>query len=222
LVITKLMLFHRRAAGVSFDAWQAEWRHEFAPHLARLPGVRHVVQNVPRRNSGQPRLDGIDEVFWADQGAATDAAASPRLLAALSALAAYAAPGWPFGMLATERTQVPRSDGATAVRRMAMVVKRGDLNPATFKHEWDTVHPRFVAPLAGLRGYLQSVRVGCLPGVPAPDGSSTLWWDSIEACEAAYADTGPVGQAHVADMIRLFDGRNPTGTYCDAVEVALA
>jgi len=122
------------------------------------------------------------------------------LVGTVSSYGFRAAPGWPFGMLATERMQVPRSDGPTAVRRVAMVIRRGDVNPATFEHEWDTVHPRFVAPLSGLRGYLQSVRVGCLPGVSAPDGSSTLWWDSVEVCEATYADTGPIGQAHVAEI----------------------
>jgi hypothetical protein len=209
----KLMLFHRRAEGLTPQAWDAFWRGEHLARLLDLVGATRVVQDVPRRGTIVPPLDGIDEVYFEDESAARTV---PEAL--LAEAREHNTPQWPRGMVAWERVAVPRTDGANAVRRMAAVCRNPDLAPDVFEYEWEVVHPPFVGALIGMRGYVQSVPVAAIPGLAAPDGASTLWWDSVEVCEAAYADRGPSGQAHEAHMARIFARGLRTGTYCDPSE----
>src|SRR5262245_15801569 len=112
------MLFHRRAERLPPHAWDAFWRGEHLERLRKLPGTTSVVQNVPRRGSIVPPLDGIDEVYFEDD---TAARTIPDVLTADAR--ENNAPQWPRGMFAWERVAVPRTEGANAVRRMAAVYR---------------------------------------------------------------------------------------------------
>jgi hypothetical protein len=213
MTAVKLMLFHRRAEGVSADAWDAFWRGGHLHALLEVPGAIRVVQNVPRRGTVVPPLDGIDEVYL-ESGDVGQNSVKPLI----ERVREHSAAEWPRGMVAWERVAVERTERPGAVRRMAAVYRNPAIAPASFDYEWEVIHPPFVAALVGMRGYVQSVRTATIDGLPSPDGASTLWWDSIEICEAAYADTGVVGQAHEAHMARIFARGLRTGTYCDASE----
>src|SRR5262245_37370674 len=114
----KLLLFHRRAEWLTPHAWDAFWRGEHLERLLQLPGALRVVQNVPRRGTIVPPLDGVDEVYFEDESAARRV---PHVLT--NNARERNAPQWPRGMVAWERVAVRRTGRAGTVRRMAAVYR---------------------------------------------------------------------------------------------------
>lgn len=76
------------------------------------------------------------------------------------------------------------------VKLVAFLKRKAGMSREEFARRWIDVHAPLAAQLPGLRGYRISIATDRQPNgpgqEPAYDGIAELWWDSIEAMEAAF------------------------------------
>jgi uncharacterized protein (TIGR02118 family) len=78
------------------------------------------------------------------------------------------------------------------IRRLTLVRRNPRYTREEFAEHWLGRHARIAAELPGLRGYRINLTVERDPGVPW-DGVAELWFDSVEAADAAFGE-GPVAE----------------------------
>lgn len=82
------------------------------------------------------------------------------------------------------------------VKLVAFLKRKPGISRDEFARRWVEKHSRMAAQLPGLRGYRINIAAVRQPEGTKPepiyDGTAELWWDSIEAMEAAFAS--PLGQ----------------------------
>jgi uncharacterized protein (TIGR02118 family) len=78
-----------------------------------------------------------------------------------------------------------------------------------FNRRWTHEHAALASRLSGLKGYRLNVTSRPTsagdPSEPLYDGVAELWWDRVEAMEAAFADE--IGQMAIADGDEFFEAR---------------
>lgn len=95
------------------------------------------------------------------------------------------------------------------VKLVALLRRRDGLSTEEFNRWWIRDHAPIAKQLPGLRGYRINLAVGGPEPVLPYDGTAELWFDSVEAMEAAFAT--PLGQeagrdadAHTSVRIHLY------------------
>jgi len=87
------------------------------------------------------------------------------------------------------------------VKLVAFLKRRSGIDREQFARRWVGSHANMAAQLPGLRGYRINIATDRQPDGAGPepiyDGTAELWWDSIEAMEAAFATD--LGQRAGAD-----------------------
>ena len=96
------------------------------------------------------------------------------------------------------------------MKAIILLTRREGDTPEEFRSWWLEEHAPLARQLPGLRKLVFNV----VEGEAGVDGVSELWFDSVEAFEAAYASD--VGQrvaadsiAHVGDRVRLLVDEQP-------------
>ena len=76
------------------------------------------------------------------------------------------------------------------IKLIALLKRKPGLTREEFADRWLNDHIKLSSKMPGLRGYRVNIAVDHQPngdGVePIYDGTAELWWDSIEAMEAAF------------------------------------
>ena len=211
----RMGLIDRRPDWTS-ERFRAHWRDHHGPLAARLPGLRHYVQNhvVDRQQRGirfargPEQLDGLSQLAFDDDQAMRDALASEhgeRLIADENHFIGR------LRIVTVEPHEViaPPPPG-TALKRMSLLRRRPDVSPDVFAREWRQVHGPLVRRLAGVLGYRQNLVTGrqAPKGVPVDhaglpiDGIVELWFADTAAIDAAFASPeGEETMAHAATFI---------------------
>jgi uncharacterized protein (TIGR02118 family) len=87
------------------------------------------------------------------------------------------------------------------VKLVAFLKRRPGVGTQEFARRWIESHAKMAAQLPGLRGYRINIANDRQPEETGPepvyDGTAELWWDSVEAMEAAFATD--LGQRAGAD-----------------------
>ena len=87
------------------------------------------------------------------------------------------------------------------VKLIAFLKRRPGIGKEEFARRWVESHAKMTAQLPGLRGYRINIATDRQPADTGPDpiydGTAELWWESIEAMEAAFATD--LGQRAGAD-----------------------
>jgi uncharacterized protein (TIGR02118 family) len=84
------------------------------------------------------------------------------------------------------------------VKLVALLKRKPGISREEFARRWLEDHPAFTWRIPGLREYRINIATDRQPAdAPDFDGTAELWWDSIEAMEAAFAT--PAGIAGAAD-----------------------
>jgi len=87
------------------------------------------------------------------------------------------------------------------VKLVAFLTRKPGITREVFARRWVESHAKMAAQLPALRGYRINIATGRQPEgtgrEPIYDGTAELWWDSIEAMEAAFATE--LGQRAGAD-----------------------
>jgi uncharacterized protein (TIGR02118 family) len=77
------------------------------------------------------------------------------------------------------------------VKLIAFLKRRPEIGKEEFARRWVESHAKMAAQLPGLRGYRINIAADRQPAdsgsEPIYDGTAELWWDNIEAVEAAFA-----------------------------------
>jgi uncharacterized protein (TIGR02118 family) len=87
------------------------------------------------------------------------------------------------------------------VKLVAFLKRKPEIGREQFARRWVESHAKMAAQLPGLRGYRINIATDRQPDGTGPepiyDGTAELWWDSIQAMEAAFATD--LGQRAGAD-----------------------
>ena len=83
------------------------------------------------------------------------------------------------------------------VKLIALLKRKAGTSREEFAQRWMKEHIKLSTKMPGLRGYRINIAIDYQPegdGVePIYDGTAELWWDTVEAMEAAFAsDEGVV------------------------------
>ena len=87
------------------------------------------------------------------------------------------------------------------VKLIAFLKRKPGMSREQFARRWVESHAKMAAQLPGLRGYRINIATARQPEgtdpEPVYDGTAELWWDNIDAMEAAFATD--LGQRAGAD-----------------------
>jgi uncharacterized protein (TIGR02118 family) len=87
------------------------------------------------------------------------------------------------------------------VKLVAFLKRKPEIGKEQFARRWVESHAKMASQLPGLRAYRINIATDRQPdgtgSEPIYDGTAELWWDSIEAMEAAFATD--LGQRAGAD-----------------------
>lgn len=89
------------------------------------------------------------------------------------------------------------------IKRVSLVRRHADLSREAFVERWMGAHADIVRQLPGLRGLRFGVVEQWFPAEAAWDGVGEVWFDSVEAAEAAFA-AEPYHSLLVEDRKGLF------------------
>jgi uncharacterized protein (TIGR02118 family) len=189
--MVKIVAFFKRKPGVTAEAFDRHWSTQHAELVGRLPGLRRYVQN-PTLASGyrrrEPVYDGVAEA-WFDDGDALRVSGASREYAAVKADEASFIDGSSLGSLITDEVVVV--DGPErphAVKLIAFLNRRPDLEPETFQAYWRGQHGPLAAKVPGIERYVQC---HVSPGIyragrePLFDGVPISWFADAEALRAS-------------------------------------
>jgi uncharacterized protein (TIGR02118 family) len=185
----KLVTYFKRKAGLSPEAFQAEWRTGHVEQALRIPGLRGYVQShvlLSGYRKGEPFCDGVAEL-WFDDAGALDAAQASAAFAAARADAERLRDGATLGAMRTIEHLI--KDGpkpAAGVKNVEFVVRRSDLAVEEFHRYWREHHGPLAARIAPIRRYVQSHAVDD-PRTRAYDGIASTWFDDTDAMRASAA-----------------------------------
>ena len=77
------------------------------------------------------------------------------------------------------------------IKLIALLKRKPGMTREQFTRRWLDEHIKLSSKMPGLRGYLINIAIDHQPeggGIePIYDGTAELWWDSVEAMEAAFA-----------------------------------
>ena len=95
------------------------------------------------------------------------------------------------------------------VKLIALLKRKPGMSKEEFAQRWLTEHTKLSTKIPGVRGYRINIATDRQPdgtGVePIYDGTAEMWWDSIDAMEAAFATKE--GKAAGADADQFCDVR---------------
>jgi uncharacterized protein (TIGR02118 family) len=191
--VLKVVAFFKRKPGSSVEAFDRHWGTRHAELVRRLPGLRRYVQN-PTLESGyrkrEPVFDGVAEAWFDDGEALRVSGASPEYRA-VKADEANFLDAASLGSLVTEEVVIVDGPASPrAVKLIAFLTRRPDLEPEAFRVYWRDRHGPLAAGVPGLRRYVQC-HVG--PGIyragrsPVFDGVPISWFEDAEALRASGA-----------------------------------
>jgi uncharacterized protein (TIGR02118 family) len=93
------------------------------------------------------------------------------------------------------------------IKRIGLVRRKQSLSREQFLNHWLTTHAELCKKLPGMRRYcINVIEREKFPGLDY-DGFSELWFDSVEALQAALAS--PEGVALLADLPNFTDEIHP-------------
>ena len=200
----------------SVSDFQRYWLETHGPIAARLPGLRHyhqhhVVDTQQRGIShkrGPEQLDVFSELAFDDEASMQRAFASdvaPSLAADEARFLGR------LRIIAVDRREViPVAQGSRLIKRMSLLRRRADVDPATFEREWRIEHARQVKLVPGVLGYRQNLVIErqAVKGTPCGydelpiDGVVELWFSDTDELNRAFATPqGVTLMSHATEFI---------------------
>jgi uncharacterized protein (TIGR02118 family) len=180
--MVKVVAFFKRKPGISVEEFDRHWGTRHADLVRRLPGIRRYVQNSTLASGyrrREPVYDGVAEA-WFDDGEALRVSGGSREYAAVKADEPHFIDGASLGSVITDEVVVVDGpDDADAVKLIAFLNRRPDLEPAAFREYWRSKHGLLAAKVPGIERYVQC---HVAPGIyragrePIFDGVPISWF----------------------------------------------
>ena len=202
--------FVRRKPGMALDAFTEYWRTIHAAAVRRVPEIRRYVQSQTLASGyakGEPRFDGIAEIWYDDPAAMHRAAQSPAAAAALADDNNFLDMSR-FATIVTDEVVQKNGAASPAMKKIVEVVTRKPgMDPAAFHRYWSETHGPLAAKIPQLRRYVQChVRPSAYRDgrIPIFDGVAQTWFDDTDAMRAS--SRAPEYAATRADEPNFIDG----------------
>lgn len=155
----KLVDLVKRREGLTVVEFQADWREQHGSMLAAVPGLRRYVQShaLPQGYAkGELLFDGIAEMWFDDEAAATAALASPEFAGAERELERIVDRSrlvrMPVDVYVIKDGGIP----AEAVKNIEFVNRRPGMPIEPFRAYWREVHGPIASKIPVLRRYEQN------------------------------------------------------------------
>jgi len=207
--MVKMVIFFKRAPGMTIDAFQRHWREAHARLIEKLPGLRRYVQNhtlAEAYRKGEPAFDAVAEASF-DDTQAMKALVGTAEYAAVSADEANFIDAASLGSIITEEHLVKDGSAAgDAVKSINLVSRKAGMPIGDFFRYWVDAHGPLCRAAPSLRRYAQNhTRLSAYTSGrnPAYDGVAMSWFDSMEALRAA-SRSGELAPL-AADLPRFVD-----------------
>lgn len=187
--MVKLVTYFKRKAGLSVEAFHAEWRTTHAEKALRVPGLRGYVQShvlLSGYRKGEPFCDGLAEIWFADPEALDAARASPAFTEARADADRFRESSTAGAMLTVEHLIKDGPKPPAGVKNIELVVRRRDLAVEEFHRYWREHHGPLAARIAPIRRYVQSHALDD-SRARAYDGIASTWFDDTDAMRASAA-----------------------------------
>ncbi len=185
----KLVTFFKRKAGLSPEAFQAEWRGAHVAKALAVPGLRGYVQShvlLSGYRKGEPFCDGLAEMWFDDRAALEQAQASAVFAQARADADRFREGSTAGAMLTVEYLIKDGPRPAAGVKNVELVVRRRDLAPDAFHRYWREHHGPLAARIAPIRRYVQSHAID-EPTGRRYDGIASTWFDDTNAMRGSAA-----------------------------------
>lgn len=205
-----------KAEGTDEAEFGKRWLHDVSQVSARLPRLRKYIHNriIDRRQiasvapRGNINFDAIDQ-YWFDSPADLRAALASSV-AREAVVAADAMSARRQRLTILQNPVIPPDPDSSLLKRMSTLRCREGVSFTKFQQEWFDLHAVLLKRLPYVGGYIQNLvldRVDMQDKTIAQDdlpvdGIVELWFESVEAIEAAFAN--PVArtlQAHGLEFI---------------------
>jgi uncharacterized protein (TIGR02118 family) len=210
--MVKMVIFFKRAPGLTVEAFQRHWRDAHARLVEKLPGLRRYVQNhtlAETYRKGEPAFDAVAESSF-DDTQAMKALVGTVEYAAVSADEPNFIDAASLGSIITEEHLVKDGSAAgDAVKSINFVSRKADMPVGEFFRYWVDVHGPLCRAAPSLRRYAQNhTRLSAYASGrnPAYDGVAMSWFDSMEALRAA-SGSGELAPL-AANVARFVDAKN--------------
>ena len=222
-----MVIFFKRRAGMSPEAFQQHWRTVHAGIITRLPGLRRYVQNHVHPSAyrkGEPQFDAIAESSFDDTEAMKSLAKSREYEAVLADEPNFIDRS-SMGSIITE-PHVVKDGRAGTLKSIALLKRKTGMPIDEFFAYWKNEHGALCARVPAFRRYVQcpTRRSGYTSGrTPAYDGVAMVWYESgFENMEALREASGqPEFAALRADLDKFMDAEHSPSLFVRE-EVVLA
>jgi uncharacterized protein (TIGR02118 family) len=194
--MVKIVIFFKRKAGMSVEAFQEHWRTIHADIIVRLPGIRRYVQNATLASGyrkGEPAFDAVAESWFDDTQAMKALARAPEYAKVLADEPNFIDAASMGSIITDEHVIKDAPAPRDGVKSIDFVTHRAGMPIAEFFHYWRDVHGPLCKGLPEVRRYVQShTRASIYEAgkVPAYDGAAMSWYDSTQALREAAATPG--------------------------------
>lgn len=212
--MVKMVIFFKRKAGMTVEAFQEHWRTRHAAIISRLPGIRRYVQNAVLASAyrkGEPAFDAIAESWFDDTQAMKNLARTPEYAAVLADEPNFIDAATMGSIITDEHVVKDAPVPQDAVKSIDLVRRRDGMAIDEFFRYWRDVHGPLCRAEPAMRRYVQSHTRRSIYDTgrtPAYDGAAMAWFDSMQALREAAGTPGFAGLR--ADVEKFIDrGRSP-------------
>lgn len=189
--MVKMVIFFRRKAGMSVEAFQQHWRTTHAGLVVRLPGIRRYVQNHVLASSdrrGEPAFDAVAESSFDDSQAMKALASSSQYAEVLADEPRFIDRASMGSIVTDEHAVKEGAAPAGAVKSIDFVNRKAGMPIDEFRAYWREVHGPLCAAVPAVLRYVQNPTRRSIYDsgrTPAFDGAAMTWFESLEALRAA-------------------------------------
>ena len=189
--MVKVVAFFKRKPGISVEEFDRHWGTRHAELVRRLPGIRRYVQNSTLASGyrrREPVYDGVAEAWFDDGEALRVSGASPEYAAVKADEPNFIDGSSIRSVITDEVVVVDGAERPGAVKLIAFLNRRPDLEPAAFREYWRAKHGPLAAKVPGIERYVQCHTA---PGIyragrePIFDGVPISWFRDADALRAS-------------------------------------
>ena len=209
----KSIVFFKRRADLSVEAFQDHWLNRHAEVVCRLPGLRRYVQShtlLGGYRKGNPAFDGAAEVWFDSLPAMQALPGTPPHDALIEDEHRFIDRDSMKVLLVEEHPIKDSPLPADYVKNIEVVTAKPGMPTGEFQRYWREVHGPLGAEIPTVLRYVQNhTRLGGYANgrVPAADGAAITWFESVDAMRAG-TQTAAYEQTR-ADEVNFTTGELP-------------
>lgn len=221
----KTIVFMKRRAGMSFDAFCDHWVHTHGRIAANLPGLKRLQFNLVRHDLllQDGEWDGVACAWFSDEKAHKAAGDSEAYKAMLDDEKNFVDTSRRAPLVVQPMAKIPPAATMTSptddmIKTMVGLKHQPLITRESFNRYWRITHARKVCALPHLQFCIQNaLRPDYLRDTPLFDAVTECWWTDLKSM-SALIDT-PEYKEVQTDELRFVDSARSTPLFVREVEI---